>query len=370
MSADELELADLHSRGVEATEAIAAPLEPAGDPLGVVALAVAGDRRLGVHPGLLQSVARLAGASSRTAPARADVRRGSARPADRAGEPPRVPRAPRVGAAPNRRPRRPSDARPRRPRRLQDRQRHRRPSRRRRRPPASWRGTLAEQSRSRERPFRGRRRRVRAGRRGRLRGRDARRRPNPRQRRRRPDGLGGVATFPVDALTRTSSCTRRTSRCTRRSVRGRTRRSASRRRARRGRAAGVGGALRGSARADGVEAVRADVLSALATVTGAVRSLGRETSLEAMPRGGAPSDGDRGRHGRASAHGWTTARSRRRPCTRRRPGVRQQRRLPARRLSGHRGGPGERRAADGLARRRDRGRGRRSRSGTSECAPC
>jgi diguanylate cyclase (GGDEF)-like protein len=63
VSADELELADLHSRGVEATEAIAAPLEPGGDPLGVVALAVGGDRRLGVHPGLLQSVARLAGAS-------------------------------------------------------------------------------------------------------------------------------------------------------------------------------------------------------------------------------------------------------------------------------------------------------------------
>jgi diguanylate cyclase (GGDEF)-like protein len=63
VSADELELADLRERGVEAAEAIAAPLAPAGDALGVVALAVPGDRRLGVHPGLVQSVARLAGAS-------------------------------------------------------------------------------------------------------------------------------------------------------------------------------------------------------------------------------------------------------------------------------------------------------------------
>jgi diguanylate cyclase (GGDEF)-like protein len=63
VSADELELADLRGRGVEAAEAIAAPLEPAGDPLGVVLLAVPGGRRLAVHPGLLQSVARLAGAS-------------------------------------------------------------------------------------------------------------------------------------------------------------------------------------------------------------------------------------------------------------------------------------------------------------------
>ena len=63
VSADELELADLRDRGVEASEAIAAPLEPAGDPLGVILLAVPAGRRLGVHPGLLQSVARLAGAS-------------------------------------------------------------------------------------------------------------------------------------------------------------------------------------------------------------------------------------------------------------------------------------------------------------------
>jgi diguanylate cyclase (GGDEF)-like protein len=63
VAADALELDDLRERGVDAAEAFAAPLEPAGEPLGVVAIAVPRGRRLAVHPGLLQSVARLAGAS-------------------------------------------------------------------------------------------------------------------------------------------------------------------------------------------------------------------------------------------------------------------------------------------------------------------
>ena len=61
--ADGLELADLHERGIDAGEAIAAPLEPAGEPLGVVAVTVPGRQPLALHPGLVQSVARLAGAS-------------------------------------------------------------------------------------------------------------------------------------------------------------------------------------------------------------------------------------------------------------------------------------------------------------------
>jgi diguanylate cyclase (GGDEF)-like protein len=63
VAADALELADLRERGIDAAEAFAAPLEPAGEPLGVVAVAVPPDCRLGLHPGLVQSVARLAGAS-------------------------------------------------------------------------------------------------------------------------------------------------------------------------------------------------------------------------------------------------------------------------------------------------------------------
>jgi len=63
VAADTHELDDLRTRGVDAGEVFAAPLEPAGEPLGVVAVAVPTDRRLALHPGLLQSVARLAGAS-------------------------------------------------------------------------------------------------------------------------------------------------------------------------------------------------------------------------------------------------------------------------------------------------------------------
>jgi diguanylate cyclase (GGDEF)-like protein len=63
VAADSLELADLADRGVEAVAAIAAPLEPGGEPVGVVAVAVPADQRLAVHPSLIQSVARLAGAS-------------------------------------------------------------------------------------------------------------------------------------------------------------------------------------------------------------------------------------------------------------------------------------------------------------------
>jgi diguanylate cyclase (GGDEF)-like protein len=63
VAADAVELQDLRERGIDAGEAFAAPLEPAGEPLGVVVIAVPKDRRLALHPGLLQSVARLAGAS-------------------------------------------------------------------------------------------------------------------------------------------------------------------------------------------------------------------------------------------------------------------------------------------------------------------
>ena len=63
VAADRVELADLRERGLDAAEAIAAPLDPAGDPLGVVAVAVPGRQPLSIHPGLLESVARLAGAS-------------------------------------------------------------------------------------------------------------------------------------------------------------------------------------------------------------------------------------------------------------------------------------------------------------------
>jgi diguanylate cyclase (GGDEF)-like protein len=63
VSADELELSDLRACGIEAVDAIAAPLEPVGEPFGVVVVAVPPGFSLAVHPGLLQSVARLAGAS-------------------------------------------------------------------------------------------------------------------------------------------------------------------------------------------------------------------------------------------------------------------------------------------------------------------
>jgi diguanylate cyclase (GGDEF)-like protein len=63
VSADALELDDLRQRGVDAAEAFAAPLEPAREPLGALLVAVRKDRTLAVHPGLIQSVARLAGAS-------------------------------------------------------------------------------------------------------------------------------------------------------------------------------------------------------------------------------------------------------------------------------------------------------------------
>jgi diguanylate cyclase (GGDEF)-like protein len=63
VSADTVELADLQAGGAEVAEALAAPLEPVGEPLGVVVVVVPRGMRLAIHPGLLQSVARLAGAS-------------------------------------------------------------------------------------------------------------------------------------------------------------------------------------------------------------------------------------------------------------------------------------------------------------------
>jgi diguanylate cyclase (GGDEF)-like protein len=63
VAADADELADLRGRGIDVVEGIAAPLEPVGEPLGVLAVAVPAGGQVAVHPGLVQTVARLAGAS-------------------------------------------------------------------------------------------------------------------------------------------------------------------------------------------------------------------------------------------------------------------------------------------------------------------
>jgi diguanylate cyclase (GGDEF)-like protein len=62
-AADADELEELSRLGVESAEAIAAPLGPADEPLGVLVLAARPGRRPGVNPTVLETVARLAGAA-------------------------------------------------------------------------------------------------------------------------------------------------------------------------------------------------------------------------------------------------------------------------------------------------------------------